>query len=169
MNILAIAKTKIASALLAMLSISASYASEEATLQESVCFATALTDAIESTAKNLAMRSDALVHVQLAKDGAPREIYLLTRQVALIERIQRRSLARMPFASLCQVSLDGLMRDFEVVKTVSNAFVKGNQALEVKAITTAEAQPYLKEIVRLISILEVNLAALKFPESAGDE
>lgn len=160
MKILAIARNLIASGWLAMLSISTSYASEGESLKEPVCFATALTDAIESTATNLAMRSDALVQVQLANDGAPREIYFLTRQVALIERIQRRSLARMPIASLCEVSLDGLMRDFQLVKTMSNAVAKGNQALEVKAITTAEAQPYLKEIVKLISILEVNLAAL---------
>lgn len=152
--------------MLAALSISASQAGELALPEPQPCFVEEAIDAIEQTASTLAQRTDDLVHVQLAHGGVPTDIYLLTRQTTLMERIQRRMLARDRFG--CLSSLEQIKRDFAVVQTMSDATLQGNKTLGIDAITTPKAQPYLKEIARLIAILQKQLSALKARESDNE-
>lgn len=166
MSVSANSKRTILFCMLAALSISASQAGEFALSEQQPCFADAAIDAIEQTASALVQRTDNLVHVQLANGGAPADIYLLTRQTTLAERIQRRVLARGTFE--CVSSLDSIKRDFSVVQTMSKATLQGNKTLEIDAITTPKAQPLLKEIARLVAVLETELAALKVSEFDND-
>lgn len=152
--------------MLAAMSISAGQAGKFALPEQQPCFADVAIDAIEQSASTLAQRTDNLVHVQLAHGGAPTDIYLLTRQTTLVERIQRRVLARGTLE--CVSALDSIKRDFTVVQTMSNATLHGNKTLEIDAITTPEAQPLLKEIARLIAVLGTELTNLKVSEFDND-
>jgi hypothetical protein len=85
-------------------------------------------------------------------------IYLLTRQIVLLERMHRRLLSTDRYR--CEIDLDALRRDFAILKRGNAAFIEGNADLGISRIDDSASVSALREIDAELSSLEKAIASL---------
>ncbi len=97
----------------------------------------------------LQARTDALIQSILESRADPRQIYLLSRQMLLVERISR-SMSELTRGGLSGITAaDRLLRDSMVLGRVFEAFRDGNADLNVPALTDAGQREQLLEILEI--------------------
>ena len=98
-------------------------------------------------AQELTIKTDQLVQ-GLTEDHAPSiTIYLLTRQMAIIERTHRRLLESGEF---CDAAIEGLGRDVAMLQQIYKRFAEGNAALKTEKLKSQDAQIRIRELVVLM-------------------
>ena len=122
------------------------------------CFAAEQVEPIAAAVPALQMRADELTQQRMNAADKATVIYLLGRQVVLLERVLRRAQSTDLYA--CEVALDGLRRDFAMLKRTNSAFRMGNQELEIDKIDDPASAPILAEIDAQLGGLEKHVAAL---------
>lgn len=107
------------------------------------CFADALVDPVGSSLFPMLALTDELVGIELQDGASPQSIYLLTRQMMLIERILRRSLGR---GTDCGAIVDSIGSEFVTLKRNYEAFAQGSPELGIEAVASRRSQALLQQI-----------------------
>jgi hypothetical protein len=104
----------------------------------------------------LSLRSEQLTRLAIAENVSGEHVYVLGRQMVLIERIHRRLLER----GGCAAGADALERDLAIMKRVFSAFASGDGELKIAALQAEQAQALLSEIARFTGELESEIGKL---------
>jgi hypothetical protein len=125
------------------------------------CFAPSLVADLEAQAPRLMASADELARQVARAPGAPpMAVYQLTRQLALIERIQRRAQAHGE--EICISALDGLQRDFGMLRSTAAAFAQGHAELGIERLSGEADQALLRELQAGIEPMQATIDALKW-------
>lgn len=109
----------------------------------------------------LSASAEELTRLAISEHVPSEQVYVLGRQMVLIERLHRRLLER----SDCASGDEALERDFSIMKRVFAAFADGDADLRVEPLKAEAAQALLDEIERKTGELGAELA--KLPKHAG--
>lgn len=142
---------RVATSLLALL-VPATACAEDACFDEDLVFG------ISAPLPIVATLTDELARAAVKHEAATRsDVYLLARQLVLVERIQRRVEAREPH---CVTSLERLKRDFDVLRRTHAAFRDGDQDLGIEALAVPGAGEVLARIDPELDKLAAAMGAL---------
>lgn len=127
------------------------------------CFAPEQTEEIEPRFPLLSAYADELSQLA-AEEKRVRgmAVYLLTRQLVLLERMQRRLQLHSDF---CDSALDTLQRDFAILRRTNTAFTLGNTELDIAKLESEQAQALLAKIEAELAALAEPVAALRVTTS----
>jgi hypothetical protein len=146
--------------LLSSLAIAASAARAEVP-SSPPCFDPALAAELEAQTPMLVASADELArHVADEPGSSTRTVYLLTRQLALLERIQRH--AQLHGEETCVVSLDRLQRDLAMLRQTYAGYARGNAELEIERLATEPAQAALRDIEAGLERVQATVDGLKW-------
>jgi hypothetical protein len=124
------------------------------------CFAAAQTEALTARLPRLAASADELSRLAATDERVSGQaVYLLTRQLVLIERIQRRLDLHSDVA--CLSALDVITRDFEVLRRVAAGFARGDSEIGIDRFDSEPAQTLLAQIEPELEALADPIAALQ--------
>lgn len=101
----------------------------------------------------LSARAEELVRLGISEGVSSQSVYLLTRQMMLVERIHRLLVDR----DHCGSQADSLERDVAIVKRVFVAFTDGDAELQVEAMKSEQSQALLAEINTQVVALDTQL------------
>lgn len=107
----------------------------------------------------LSTRAEQLVRLAIAEGASREHVYILGRQMVLIERLHRRLLERAD----CGAGKESLARDFVIMQRVFKAFAAGDADLRVTPLKAEQAQSLLGEIERHAAELGTSLVKLGVP------
>ncbi len=131
------------------------------------CFAPAQTDEIEPRFPILAAHADELSRLAASDERIPGiAVYLLTRQMVLLERIQRRLQLHSDYA--CESDFSSLQRDFHFLRTTNSAFLNGDRELEIAKLEAPRARELLAKLEEELAALAAPIAALRWLGSSAD-
>lgn len=124
------------------------------------CFATGHTEDIEPRFPILGAHADELSRLA-AEDTrvAGTAVYLLARQMVLLERMQRR--LQLHSEDACDSALGSLKRDFAFLRLTNTAFMQGNAELGIARLESERAQALLASIESELAGIADGVAALK--------
>ncbi|MFA7321799.1 MAG: hypothetical protein WC000_10085 [Dokdonella sp.] len=124
------------------------------------CFAPTLTEDIVPRFPVMGAYVDELSQLA-AKDERVRgmTVYLLARQMTLLERVQRRLQSHSSFG--CDLELRALKRDFAMLRLTNTAFMQGNSELEIARLESEQASNLLARIDSELVVLGDAIAALQ--------
>ena len=141
---------------LALMSATAALHAQE--MPAPACFASDQTEEIEPRFPVLGVHADQLSQLAAGDEHVPRmAVYYLTRQMVLLERIERRLQFHSEVA--CASALASAKRDFAALRLSNTAFMHGNSELGIARLDAEDAQSLLARI-------ESELAALAGPFDA---
>lgn len=124
---------------------------------DNACFTDEAIDPVAGALLAISGRTDELVGVEMQDGAGPQSVYLLTRQLALVERILRRLLGR---GDDCAAIAEFLARDYANLKRIYNAFGRGDQELAIEIVASRRSQALLQEIQALLNEIEPTLTGL---------
>lgn len=124
------------------------------------CFAMEQTEEIEPRFPILGAYADELSRLA-AEDVRANgmAVYLLARQMVLLERVQRR--LQLHSDDACDSALGSLRRDFAILRVTNTAFMQGNTELEISRLESGRAQDLLARIDSELAGIAEGVAALK--------
>lgn len=97
--------------------------------------------------------SEELVRLGLSEGVSGESVYLLTRQMMLLERVHRVLVDR----DGCDVQQDALGRDLSIMKRVFVAFTDGDPELHIEAMKSEQSQALLAELNAQVAKLDEQL------------
>ena len=112
----------------------------------------------------LTAKTDELVRHLIGEGASSMTVYLLTRQMVIIGHMERRILARDPG---CASAVDGLGRDYEVLKRNFTAFAEGDAQFQIEKVKSPTAQGMLKDIAPLVAELGEKWESLRAGANAS--
>jgi len=104
----------------------------------------------------ISANAEELVHMAISEGVSRDDMYMLTRQMLLIERIHRRLLER----DGCEPAAEAIGRDFAIMKRVFIAYAEGDAELEIEPLKAEQSQALLGELLRQVAALETTLGSL---------
>ena len=102
-------------------------------------------DALATGAAPLMARLDEVATVLVEGKGTPAQVRQVSRQMLLLERMQRRTKSILGGGDDAQASADGLRRDMQFFGAVLDGLVGGNANLGIKAPANPNAHEILAE------------------------
>jgi hypothetical protein len=124
------------------------------------CFAGAQVDALEQHLQPLVVQTDELARIAVDEKASPQTIYVVTRQLAMLESLRRRSLERRNFDFLCDSALDAISRQFRMLATVYSGLQDGNSELGIDKLQSPPAQAMLKRINEGVATASDSVSAI---------
>ena len=123
------------------------------------CFASAQTEEIEPRFPILGAYADELSQLAATDARIPgTAVYQLTRQMILLERIQRR--LQLHSETGCDSAFDSVQRDFRFLRMTNQAFLEGDRELQIAKLESARARELLAKIEGELAALAAPIAAL---------
>ncbi|HET7845801.1 MAG TPA: hypothetical protein VFL14_16725 [Xanthomonadales bacterium] len=123
---------------------------------------TAIQDAV-AVQGMLSAGAEELTRLAISEGVSREHVYVLGRQMVLIERLHRRLLERRD----CAAGDAALERDFSIMKRVFAAFQDGDADLKIEPLKAEAAQALLGEIERHTGVLGAELD--KLPKHAAPD
>jgi hypothetical protein len=124
------------------------------------CFATEQAEVIEPRFPVLGAHADELSRLAAEDSRVPgTAVYLLARQMVLLERMQRR--LQFHSDSRCGSALDSFLRDFAILRVINTAFIEGNAELAIARLESERARTLLANIDAELAGIADAVAALK--------
>lgn len=145
------------SGLVAFASASASHA-QDAPMP--ACFTQTEIEDLEPRFPILGAYADELSRLATDDPRVPRtDVYLLTRQMVLLERMLRRLQLHADYG--CDSAFNAVQRDFAVLRKTNTAFMHGNSELEIVRLDSDRAQELLAKIEGELAAFAEPIAALQ--------
>ncbi len=153
--------------LIASATASASHAQDAQDAPAPACFAPDQTDEIKPRFPILGAYTDELSRLAASDERIPgMAVYFLTRQMVLLERIQRRLQLHSAYA--CEPDLNSLQRDFRFLRTTNSAFLNGDSDLEIAKLEAPRARELLAKIEGELAALAAPIAGLRLRGASAD-
>ena len=98
----------------------------------------------------ISARSEELVRLGLSEGISGTSVYMLTRQMMLLERVHRYLVDR----DSCGAQQDALDRDISIMKRVFVAFTDGDAEMHIEAMKSEQSQALLAELNTQVAKLD---------------
>ncbi len=122
-----------------------------------VCFTEAAVAPLVAQMPVLALTTEQLIRHAIDGGAAPKDVYLLSRQMMLSERIHRRLVEP---TTDCERALGSVQRDYAILARVYTAYDAGDAELGVAKLTADPARAALGEVRGVLDDLDPRIAAL---------
>ncbi|MBK7012629.1 MAG: hypothetical protein IPH43_08110 [Xanthomonadales bacterium] len=124
------------------------------------CFTQTEIEDLEPRFPILGAYADELSRLAADDPRVPRtDVYLLTRQMVLLERMLRRLQLHADYG--CDSAFNAVQRDFAVLRKTNTAFMHGNSELEIVRLDSDRAQELLAKIEGELAAFAEPIAALQ--------
>jgi len=138
-------------------------ASPCANAQESdapLCFSAKKVDMLEQHLQLLVLPTDELARIAVDEKASPKTVYVVTRQLAMLETLRRRALARRSADFLCNSAADAISRQFRMLATAYTGLEHGNAELDIEKLQSSPAQAILKGINEGVAAASDSVSAI---------